>query len=178
MAKYFHHYETTEAFEADYNGSAYTEPWVSYTEENEEVKYNKSVAWDGGSVLDLRNVDNNPNLERKRHPEYPEGYPSWVEDYNTASVQDKYLFYKVKDNIIPGLFPEEGEPVIQTILTDWEEFWGYTGDTATITVRASGNPSRWIWVPEGAGGGPMYFSVGGPGLETREPGGIWYYVID
>jgi len=32
MGKYLHRYETIPEFEEDYNGDAYLEPWVSYTE--------------------------------------------------------------------------------------------------------------------------------------------------
>lgn len=39
--KYLHKYEEVSAFTEDYNGSGYTEPWVSYTNENDHVDYNK-----------------------------------------------------------------------------------------------------------------------------------------
>jgi hypothetical protein len=41
MGRYLHLYETTSDFEADYNGTAYTEPWVSLTEQSGGVNYNK-----------------------------------------------------------------------------------------------------------------------------------------
>ena len=41
MGRYLHLYETASNFEADYNGTAYTEPWVSLTEQNGDVNYNK-----------------------------------------------------------------------------------------------------------------------------------------
>ena len=41
MAKYIHLYETTEAFEADYNGENYHEPWTSLTKQDGDVNYNK-----------------------------------------------------------------------------------------------------------------------------------------
>ena len=40
MAKYLHRYLTETDFNADYNGEAYIEPWVSYTEDIERVDYN------------------------------------------------------------------------------------------------------------------------------------------
>lgn len=40
--KYIHLFDTASEFNEAYNGSSYEEPWVSYTEENEKVKYNKS----------------------------------------------------------------------------------------------------------------------------------------
>lgn len=42
MAEYIHLFETTSEFSGNYNGSAYAEPWVSYTLENTHVDYNKS----------------------------------------------------------------------------------------------------------------------------------------
>ena len=41
--KYLHKSQTVSAFTEDYNGSGYTEPWVSYTGENEAVNYNKDI---------------------------------------------------------------------------------------------------------------------------------------
>lgn len=41
MGKFLHLYDAISAFTQDYNGEAYVEPWVSYTEENEHVDYNK-----------------------------------------------------------------------------------------------------------------------------------------
>lgn len=41
MAKYIHLYETTSAFEADYNGEYYHEPWTSFTKQDGDVNYNK-----------------------------------------------------------------------------------------------------------------------------------------
>lgn len=37
---YIHHYETTQQFETAYNGSDYVAPWVSYTEDADQVTYN------------------------------------------------------------------------------------------------------------------------------------------
>lgn len=39
--KFLHKYDTENAFEADYDGTAYTEPWVSFTEDVDRVDYNK-----------------------------------------------------------------------------------------------------------------------------------------
>lgn len=41
--QYLHKYETVTAFTQDYNGTGYTEPWVSLTVENDAVSYNKSI---------------------------------------------------------------------------------------------------------------------------------------
>lgn len=42
MAQHLHLFETVSAFTEQYNGEGYKEPWVSYTEENGKVVYNKS----------------------------------------------------------------------------------------------------------------------------------------
>ena len=39
--KYIHSFETVSAFTEEYTGSGYTEPWVSYTKENQKVDYNR-----------------------------------------------------------------------------------------------------------------------------------------
>ena len=41
MSRYMHLFETVSAFTEQYNGEGYEEPWVSFTEENEKVAYNK-----------------------------------------------------------------------------------------------------------------------------------------
>ena len=39
--RYVHIFDTVSAFTEKYTGSGYTEPWVSYTKENNKVDYNK-----------------------------------------------------------------------------------------------------------------------------------------
>lgn len=46
--QFLHKYETVTAFTQDYNGTGYTEPWVSLTVEDDSVHYNKGVV-----VIDL-----------------------------------------------------------------------------------------------------------------------------
>lgn len=41
MAKYIHLFDTASKFNEAYNGGSYEEPWVSYTEQTQEVNYNK-----------------------------------------------------------------------------------------------------------------------------------------
>lgn len=41
MGKYLHLYSTEQEFDADYNGAAYLEPWVSLTLDVDRVDYNK-----------------------------------------------------------------------------------------------------------------------------------------
>ena len=43
--KFIHNYNDLTAFTEDYNGSGYTEPWVSFTHENNKVDYNKKELW-------------------------------------------------------------------------------------------------------------------------------------
>jgi hypothetical protein len=40
--KHIHLFQTQEEFEAVYNTSAYTQPWLSYIEEEDAVDYNKN----------------------------------------------------------------------------------------------------------------------------------------
>ena len=42
MAQHLHLFETVSAFTEQYKGEGYKEPWVSYTEENGKVVYNKN----------------------------------------------------------------------------------------------------------------------------------------
>lgn len=39
--EYAHYYETNSEFNEVYDGTGYTEPWVSFTEESYRVDYNK-----------------------------------------------------------------------------------------------------------------------------------------
>ena len=41
MESYIHLYETNKEFTAAYNPSDYKEPWLSLTEQNMKVNYNK-----------------------------------------------------------------------------------------------------------------------------------------
>ena len=43
--QYLHKFETDSAFEAEYNGEDYKEPWVSLTSENGEVNYNRKPSY-------------------------------------------------------------------------------------------------------------------------------------
>ena len=43
MAQYIHLFDTASEFNEAYNGSSYIEPWVSLTEQTQEVHYNKPV---------------------------------------------------------------------------------------------------------------------------------------
>lgn len=41
MGKFLHNFETSVEFNNEYIGSGYTEPWVSLTQENSAINYNK-----------------------------------------------------------------------------------------------------------------------------------------
>ena len=51
--KYVHYYETDSEFRQVYNGNEYEEPWVSLTEQNGEVSYNKLMPLYYASTNDL-----------------------------------------------------------------------------------------------------------------------------
>lgn len=53
MSKFLHLYNSAATFEADYNGEAYKEPWVSYTREIPRVDYNKPDPANGHCYVDL-----------------------------------------------------------------------------------------------------------------------------
>ena len=57
MAKFIHLYETVEAFEADYNGDNYLEPWLSFTDQDGDVNYNKSCEVVSNVVTSLTATD-------------------------------------------------------------------------------------------------------------------------
>lgn len=42
MGKFLHKFETSAEFNSEYIGSGYTEPWVSLTQDNYAINYNKS----------------------------------------------------------------------------------------------------------------------------------------
>ena len=53
MGRYIHKFSTAAEFRAAYEGTAYTEPWVSLTEETSEVNYNKYDPSNGHAYVDL-----------------------------------------------------------------------------------------------------------------------------
>ena len=85
MGTYIHYFRTEAEFNQVRNNN-YTEPWLSYTE-GKSVEYNKTKLWDGGSILDLRGVDNNPNLELK-DPQTG-SYPDWVTHNPKRNTEEK-----------------------------------------------------------------------------------------
>ena len=169
MGQYLHLFDTVSAFTEAYNGEAYQEPWVSYTEETSAVTYNKSVRWDGGSVLDLRDPANNPNLERRY-----DYLPGWT-TFEDASAIDQYYFYKLKDFVLPGMTGEN--PTIQTVMTDWEEAFDQTGTTGIMRYKSDTstveNP-QYDWAGADYEYGPYMAVFNYEG----NPGYIWAYVYD
>ena len=53
MGKYAHLFQTASDFNAAYNGTGYTEPWVSYIVENSGITYNKPDPFNGHPYVDL-----------------------------------------------------------------------------------------------------------------------------
>ncbi len=138
---YLHYFKTQSQFNAAYNGTGYTEPWVSCVYEEKRSNYNKSKLWDGvSSVLDLRGVDDNPNLETKiptgNFVDQGDEVPGWV-TYAEADNVDKYYFKKLKSFVLAGITGDT--PIIQTILTDWADSFGQTGDTGTARFANTNN---------------------------------------
>lgn len=159
---YLHYFKTQSQFNAAYNGTGYTEPWVSCVYEQKKSDYNKSKLWDGvSSVLDLRGVDNNPNLEFKGEND---NIPSWT-TYEEANVVHKYYFKKLKSFVLPGLTGDT--PIIQTVLTDWAQQFSQTGDTGTARFVGHG----YDWGASSYDYGELFLSFG-------EDGGIWATVYD
>lgn len=53
MGKYIHKFDTVAEFETAYNGTGYTEPWVSLTVANGAVNYNKPNPFNGHDYVDF-----------------------------------------------------------------------------------------------------------------------------
>ncbi len=81
MESYIHLYETNDEFTAAYNGPDYVEPWLSLTEENNAVNYNKpkltAITFD--SITWVKDVPSKggkatkDNCEFKVHGNYEDG---------------------------------------------------------------------------------------------------------
>ena len=171
-----HYYRNEQDFVNVYNGSGYTEPWVSCVLESENSRFNKSKLWDGvSSVLDLRGVENNPNLETKiptgNWVDQGDSVPGWV-TYDEADKIDKYYFKKLKSFVLAGITGDT--PIIQTILTDWDDGFGQTGDTGTARFEHTNNDYCTIynWGGSSYDYGPYNFEI------YHGSGNIWATVID
>lgn len=99
MKRYLHLYSTEQAFEADYEGAAYEEPWVSLTLDVDRVDYNKGpvppdpsnepltfeILSNGNITLNLNNTYSPATLE------YSKNGGEWVEisgNGNNISVEE------------------------------------------------------------------------------------------
>ena len=79
--KYLHLFENKNNFQDAYNGSAYHEPWVSFTEDTNEVNYNKtpidlSIFFDTRALLSQGDYFSNDSLcvklKEERKPLFPQ----------------------------------------------------------------------------------------------------------
>lgn len=132
--------------------------------------------WDGvSSVLDLRGVDNNPNLETKvptgNFVDQGDETPTWV-TYAEADNVDKYYFKKLKSFVLAGITGDT--PIIQTILTDWSENFGQTGDTGTARFNGTndGYNTYYDWGGSSYDYGVYNFEI------YHGSGNIWATVYD
>lgn len=87
--KFIHNYDDLTAFNEDYNGSGYTEPWVSLTHENNKVNYNKAN-W---ARIDLNIWEQDP--ERNAIVEYGDTFDNsensvYYVKYAGSSVEVEY----------------------------------------------------------------------------------------
>ena len=160
--KYQKVFASQSEYETFASSSSYVEPHVSVVQNGTTVlHYNKSKKYRGGSVLDLTDIDNNPNLEMLPQA----SWPNWVNNYATADIADKYLCHKLKDFVLSGLTGET--PTIQTVITDWRSWSG-----TEIVTRESDyiQTTDYYWYDWGWGS----FLLNYQGV----PGAIWYYVTD
>ena len=113
-----------------YSGG-YNEPYVGCVKNNGMIYYTKSKLYTGGSLLDLRDIDNNPNV-------VPAQYNGTI-----SSVVDKYYHYALKDFIL-----DYWGTMIQYILMDWDEngyIYGFKGKMKVARMNGVYElPGCWI----------------------------------
>ena len=114
-------------------GPGYVEPWTSLS--GGIVDYNAPREYNGGILLDMRNPERNPNMEKIGENGYTD--------------QNKYLDYKIKDDILPYIFGQDRE--ITHIVTDWypitvsgQTWLGYI-KVARIDLENLGSGTRTIY---------------------------------
>ena len=127
--KYLHYFDDDASFKGQYNGNGYKEPWVSLTEENDEVNYNKKkyepltfnilsdgeIGWKIGSGTTERTI------------QYSKNGGEWIDITSTtggttiAVVAGDVLRFK------GDTWPASGSS-------------NYSQFTSTCTFAASGNP--------------------------------------
>ena len=117
----------------------YDEPWVGYVANGNLARYTKSKLYTGGSILDLRDAENNPNLTPVN--------PPYIN--NPTSVVDRYFNYSLSDSAMNAL-----GTTIQYILMDWDEdgwVYNYAGKMKVGRLY-NGNynfPGCWLNIYEG-----------------------------
>jgi hypothetical protein len=144
--KFLHKYSTESDFEADYNGTAYTEPWVSLTEDVDRVDYNKidaDLIFDASDILmnSLKLVYSNPDFQV---------------DGRKQSITDRYFYSfgsssyflatpsEIKVRILNAKrLSERYENTLDLILTfssgSGYYFWEYSFSGADLEVECNSN---------------------------------------
>lgn len=145
--KFLHKYSTESAFEADYNGTAYTEPWVSLTEDVDRVDYNKMDAdfiFDASDMLmsSLKLVYSNPNF-------LVDGRKQSITDNYTYSFGSSSYFLvrpsEIKVRILNAKrLSEEYENTLDLILTfdgggSGFYYWDYSFSSADLVIECNSN---------------------------------------
>lgn len=140
--KFLHKYSTESDFEEDYNGTAYTEPWVSLTEDVDRVDYNKinaDLIFDASDMLmnSLKLVYSNPNLQVDGRKQ------SITERYFYSFGSSSYFLARpseIKVRILNAKRLSEGyENTLDLILTfssgSGYYFWDYYFSNANLEIE-------------------------------------------
>jgi hypothetical protein len=144
--KFLHKYSTESDFEADYNGTAYTEPWVSLTEDVDRVDYNKidaDLIFDASDILmnSLKLVYSNPDFQ-------VDGRKQSITDRYFYSIGSSSYFLatpsEIKVRILNAKRLSEGyENTLDLILTfssgSGYYFWEYSFPDADLEVECNSN---------------------------------------
>lgn len=173
MAKYVHLFDSGSSFNAVYNSSAYTEPWVSYVVEDGSVAYNKvpgykyvDLGLPSGILWATSNVGTYSPEEYGDYFAWGEVEPksayTWdnykfgteynITKYNTT---DEYLMLMPEDdaaNVIMGegwYTPqvEELEELVNNTTSAWTNDWNGTG-VAGVVLTSTANTNS-IFIPAG-----------------------------
>ena len=143
MGIFLHKFETQNEFVSAYTGQEYIEPWVSYTEENEEVNYNKPTVSEQlrAYLKSLPNADHIVGVM----PEFPsfyngEGgdptYQQYYEDY--GGYMGLFLVNQCPGwdwTPLNGLTNSWLMDMIESV--DWEHcyYWYWNDDHTTYPFR-------------------------------------------
>lgn len=139
----------------------YEEPWVSCI--SDDVQYNRPRLYTGGPILDLRNLAHNPNVV----------YIGNNTNYNINHFIYKELIqYGVKDFVFD--YVENGEPLVQYVLTDFEPGLNIYGIDPIGTIR-DGKYSSCYYNEDYVA---WYFNYCFGGLELAKGGCMSFMVSD